>query len=100
MVHVMAAADLGRTAMAAPVVGDDAIALLEEEHHLGVPVIRRQRPAVAEHDGLPFAPVLVKISTLSLVVNVCMSSLSLLWFLWEKLVELMGRTSSAIALIR
>jgi hypothetical protein len=40
--------------------GDDAIALFEEEQHLRVPVIGRQRPAVAEHDGLTLAPVLVE----------------------------------------
>src|SRR5258705_12845456 len=60
MIHVMAAADLGGAAMAAPVVGDDAIAVLEEEQHLRVPVVGRQRPAVAEHDGLTRAPVLVE----------------------------------------
>src|SRR6266498_4892991 len=59
MIHVMAATGLGGAAMAAPVVGYDAIAVLEEEQHLCVPVIGRQRPAVAEHDGLTFAPVLV-----------------------------------------
>ena len=46
--------------MSAPVVGDDAVALLEEEQHLGVPVVGRQGPAVAEHDGLALAPVLVE----------------------------------------
>ncbi len=46
--------------MAAPVMGYDAIAVLEEEQHLRVPIIGRQRPAVAEHDGLTFAPVLVE----------------------------------------
>ena len=45
--------------MAAPVVGDHAVALAEEEQHLRVPIIGRQRPAVAKHDGLTFAPVLV-----------------------------------------
>src|SRR2546426_12797712 len=59
MIHVMAAIGLGGTAMAAPVVGYDTIALLEEEQHLHVPIIVRQRPAVAKHDGLSFAPVLV-----------------------------------------
>src|SRR5436189_3703756 len=59
MIHVMAATGLGGAAMAAPVVGDDAIAVLEEEQHLRVPVIGRQRPAMAEHDGLTFAPVLI-----------------------------------------
>src|SRR5438132_6943689 len=56
----MAAAGLGGAAMAAPVMGYDAIAVLEEEQHLRVPVIGRQRPAVAEHDGLTFAPILVE----------------------------------------
>src|ERR1700694_4175700 len=59
MLDVMAATGLGGTAMSAPVVGNDAIAVLEEEQHLRVPIIGRQRPAVAQHDGLPFAPVLV-----------------------------------------
>src|SRR3989449_11473101 len=59
MIHVMAATGLGGAAMPAPVVGYDAIAMLAEEQHLRVPIIGRQRPAVAEHDGLTFAPVLV-----------------------------------------
>src|SRR5262245_4896628 len=45
--------------MAAPVVGDDPVALLKEEEHLPVPVIGRQQPSVAEHDRLSLAPVLV-----------------------------------------
>src|SRR5580692_9034954 len=45
--------------MSAPVVRDNAIALIEEEHHLIVPIIGRERPAVAKHDGLTFAPILV-----------------------------------------
>src|SRR6185295_7877923 len=60
MIHVMAAAGLGGAAMAAPVMGYDAIAVLEEEQHLRVPVICRQRPAMAEHDGLTLAPVFVE----------------------------------------
>src|SRR5712691_9100896 len=60
MIHVMATADLGGAAMATPVVGDDAIAVLEEEQHLRVPIIGRQRPAMTEHDGLTLAPVLVE----------------------------------------
>src|ERR1019366_2710097 len=59
MIHVMAVTGLGGTAMSAPVVGDGAIAAVKEEQHLGVPIIGRQRPAVAKHDGLTFAPVLV-----------------------------------------
>ena len=38
--------------MAAAVVGDDPVAVLEEEHHLRVPVVGAQRPAVVEHDRL------------------------------------------------
>src|SRR5512133_3256070 len=60
VVHVVAVAGLGGSPMAAPVMGDDAIAVLEEEQHLGVPVIGRQGPAVAEHDGLTASPVLVE----------------------------------------
>src|SRR6516165_2577108 len=60
MVHIMAVASLGRAAMAAAVMGDDAIAMIEKEQQLRVPLIGRQRPAVAEHDRLARAPVLVK----------------------------------------
>src|SRR4030088_2382926 len=60
MIHVMAATGLRGAAMATPVMGYDAIAVLEEEQHLCVPIIGRQWPAVAEHDGLTFAPVLVE----------------------------------------
>ena len=60
VVHVVAVAGLGRAAVAAPVMGDDAIAVAEEEQHLRVPVVGRQRPAVAEHDRLARAPVLVE----------------------------------------
>ena len=56
----VAVAHLCRAAMAAPVVGDDAVATLEEEQHLGVPVIGRQRPAVTEDNRLARAPVLVE----------------------------------------
>src|SRR5438309_7202909 len=44
--------------MAAPVMGYDAIAVVEEEQHLRVPIIGRQRPAVAENDWLTGAPIL------------------------------------------
>ena len=60
MIHVVAVADLGGAAVAAPVMGDDAIAVLQEEQHLRVPVIGRQRPAMAEHDRLARTPVLVE----------------------------------------
>src|SRR5690349_24123969 len=62
VVHVVPVRDLGGAAMTAAIVRDDPIPLLEEEEHLGVPVIGGQRPAVVEHDrlGLLRAPVLVE----------------------------------------
>ena len=60
VVHIVAVARLGRAAVAAPIMGDHAIAVGEEKQHLRIPVVGRQRPAVTEHDGLTFAPVLVK----------------------------------------
>src|SRR6266851_8529316 len=60
MIHVMTVARLCGPAVAPSVMGDDAITVFEEEQHLVIPVIGRQRPAVAEHDGLTLAPVLVK----------------------------------------
>src|ERR1700681_285010 len=59
MIHVVAIAGLAGSAVAAAVVGDDSIAVIEKEQHLRVPVIGRQRPTMAEHDRLTLAPVLV-----------------------------------------
>src|SRR6202163_2236013 len=59
VIHVMAVAGLAGPAVAAAVMGDDSIAVTQEEQHLRVPVIGRQRPAMAEYDGLTGAPVLV-----------------------------------------
>src|SRR3979490_1547077 len=59
MIHVMAVARLAGPAVAAAVMGDDSIAVIQEEQHLPVPVIGRQRPAVREHHRLSGAPVLV-----------------------------------------
>ena len=59
--------------MAASVVGDDAIAAIQEEQHLRVPVIGRQWLAVAEHDGLTFARVLVENLVPSFVVIMLMA---------------------------
>src|ERR1700687_1450799 len=60
VIHVVTVAHLSGPAMAPAVMSYDAIAVLEEEQHLRVPVIGRQWPSMAEHDGLTFAPVLVK----------------------------------------
>ena len=47
MIHVVTVSHLSGPAMTAAIMSDDAIAFLQEEQHLGVPVIGRQRPAVA-----------------------------------------------------
>jgi hypothetical protein len=52
MIHVVAGAGLVGPAVAAPVVGDHPIPVMKEEGHLGIPVVRCQRPAVAENDRL------------------------------------------------
>ena len=46
--------------MTAAIMGDHTKALAEEEEHLRVPVVRRERPAMAEDDGLSCAPVLIE----------------------------------------
>ena len=56
VVEVVAAGGLGGPAVPAAVVGDDAVALRQEEQHLVVPVVGGQRPAVAEHDRLTLCP--------------------------------------------
>src|SRR6266478_6077463 len=58
-VHVVAIPRLGGTTVPSPVMRDDSIALLTEEQHLSVPVVRSERPAVTEHYGLALAPILV-----------------------------------------
>src|SRR6266536_725214 len=58
-VHVIAIPGLGGTAVPAPVMSDDSIALLAEKQHLSVPVVCGERPPVTEHYGLAFSPVLV-----------------------------------------
>src|SRR6266480_2842566 len=59
VIYVMAVARLGGPAVASSVMGDDAIAVFEEEQHLRVPVIGRERPAMAENYGLSLAPILI-----------------------------------------
>ena len=60
MIHVVAIGRLARTSMPAPIMRDDAIAMVQEKHHLRVPVIRSERPAVRKHNRLSFTPVLVE----------------------------------------
>src|SRR5262245_39310788 len=61
VVHVVTIAHLARPAMATAVMRDDAIALLHEVEHLGVPVVGAEWPPMMEDDGLsgPGSPVLV-----------------------------------------
>src|SRR5713101_1211093 len=59
MVHVVPVAGLSRATMSAAISCNAAIAFAEEEKHLRVPVIRRQRPTMAEDDGLSAAPIFV-----------------------------------------
>src|SRR6266487_4954433 len=59
VVHVVSAAGLSRAAMSAPIIRNDAETFAEEKKHLRVPIIRRERPAMTEHNGLPAAPVFI-----------------------------------------
>jgi hypothetical protein len=61
VIHVMTVAHLRRAAMAAPVMGDDAVALAEKIEQLRIPIIAAQRPSVVEDDrlGILRPPVLV-----------------------------------------
>src|SRR3989440_9424943 len=58
-VHVVTVPGLAGSPMAATVMGDRAIAMGGHEDQLVVPIVGIERPAVAEDDGLPRAPVLV-----------------------------------------
>jgi hypothetical protein len=58
VVHVVTVAGLGGASVPTPVMGDHPVPPLEEEQHLGVPVVGRKRPAMAEDDRLARAPVL------------------------------------------
>src|SRR5271170_2931529 len=60
VVHIMALGGLGGATVATAVMGDHAIAMLQEEQQLRVPIVGRERPAVAEHNWLARTPVLVK----------------------------------------
>src|SRR5262249_59949578 len=60
VIHIVSAAGLARASVTSPVMGNDAIAVVDEKHHLRVPVVGGKRPAVRENDGLAGAPVLVE----------------------------------------
>ena len=58
----MTVADLARPTVAAPIMGDDAVALVKEIEQLRVPVVGAERPAVVENKRLCVSgtPVLVE----------------------------------------
>src|SRR5229473_844678 len=60
MVHIVALGGLGGATMATAVMGDHAVAMMQEEQQLRVPIIGRQRPTMAEHNWLTRTPVLVE----------------------------------------
>src|SRR5205814_9883198 len=59
VVHVVSDAGLSRATVSAPIRGNDAEIFADEKKHLRVPIIRRERPAVTEHNRLPAAPVFI-----------------------------------------
>jgi hypothetical protein len=59
-IHLVAIEGLRRTAVAAAVMRDHTKTLGQEEHHLRVPVVRAQRPAVMKHQRLTAAPIFVE----------------------------------------
>jgi hypothetical protein len=60
VVHVVTATGLRGPAVPTAIVRDDAIALVEEEQHLDIPIVSRKRPAMAEDDRFARTPVLVE----------------------------------------
>src|SRR6202012_5474158 len=59
-VHVVSGRRLRGTAMPAAIMGDYPVAVAQEKHHLRVPVIGGERPAVLEKQRLTRAPVLIE----------------------------------------
>src|SRR5580704_11468911 len=59
MVHIVTLGGLGGATMATAVMGDHAIATMQEEKQLRVPIIGRQWPTVRKDNRLSRAPVLV-----------------------------------------
>src|SRR5581483_3928559 len=60
MVHIVAAVGLTGAAVAAAIVGDNPIPMIQEEQHLVIPIVRAQRPTVTEHNRLSGPPILVE----------------------------------------
>src|ERR1700688_4191371 len=62
VIHIVSVGRLARASMAAAVMGDDPIAVIQEENKLRIPIIGGKRPTVRKHDGRTAAPVFVKYS--------------------------------------
>jgi hypothetical protein len=62
VIHVMMIANLRGSTMAAPIMGDDPIACVQEVEHLRVPIIGTQRPTMMENErlGVLGTPILVE----------------------------------------
>ena len=59
VIHIVSIAGLAGASVTSPVKCDNAIAVIQEEHHLRVPVVARKRPTVRENDRLAATPILV-----------------------------------------
>jgi hypothetical protein len=59
VVHVVSVPGLSRATMSTPISRNDAETFADEKKHLRVPIIRRERPAVTEHNRLSAAPVFI-----------------------------------------
>src|SRR5713226_4528858 len=59
VIHIVSVAGLARSPVTSPIMGDDAIAMIQEKHHLGIPVSRTQWPAMTENNRLSVSPILV-----------------------------------------
>src|SRR5580658_5842225 len=58
VIHVMAVGGLARASVTPPIVCDHSIATLQEEQHLCVPIVGRERPTMGEHHRLTTPPIL------------------------------------------
>src|ERR1700744_6646678 len=59
---------------------DHAKPVIQKEHHLRVPVVRRQRPAMRKDNGLPAAPIFVENLNAILRTHLTHRMLSLMLF--------------------
>src|SRR5437868_13456668 len=84
MIHVVPIARLARSSVTSPVMGDDPIAMTYEEHHLSVPVVCTQWPAMAEDNGFSFSPVF-EINSRSVFSRDCWHKTSPFGYTWQNL---------------